>query len=175
MDISWVDMFKKRPSKNSFRSWITTLLASCLILCAAFLFPFAKDGLLHDYALYRYARAFRRLHHPANTTPISYKKYVGHITGNGNHCNYFVGELRRYTGDRQVIESFYSGQDYAGLGDGLLFIENGEFPATGRDLLPYGMDVLSSWLDSPGEPRDHLYLVYTFNLDLDPGWDIRCT
>ena len=168
-------MVSKRHSKPYVLSITSTFLAACLILCAILLFPFARDVLLHDYALYRYSQAFRRISHPANTSPVSYKKYVGLISGNGNHCNYFLGELRRYSGDRQTISSFYAGQDYTGLGDGLMFIENGEFPAAGRNWLPPDLAVLSAWLDSPDQPRDHLYLVYTFHLDLDPGLDLRCS
>jgi len=57
----------------------------------------------------------------------------------------------------------------------LMVIENGEFPAAGRNWLPPGLTVLSAWLDSPDQPRDQLYLVYSFHLDLDPGLDLRCS
>ncbi len=55
-----------------------------------------------------------------------------------------------------------------------MFIENGEFPAAGRNWLPPDLAVLSAWLDSPDQPRDQLYLVYTFHVDLDSGLDLRC-
>jgi len=111
--------------------------------------------------------------HPGGTVRVSSHQAVGLISGNGNHCNYFVGELRRYTGDPQTIADFYAAQAVPDLG--LLFIENGEFPALGLDeVLPYRLDVLSAWLDSPAAPRDHLYLVYLLGIDLDPGWDMRC-
>ena len=168
-------MVSKRISKPYTLSITSSLLATCLILCAILLFPFARDVLLHDYALHRYSQVFQRINHPANTSPVFYKKYVGLISGNGNHCNYFVGELRRYSGDRQAISSFYAGQDYTGLGDGLMFIENGKFPAAGRNWLPPDLAVLSAWLGSPDEPRDQPYLVYTFHLDLDPVLELRCS
>ena len=51
----------------------------------------------------------------------------------------------------------------------------GEFPSAGRNWLPSDLAELSAWLASPDQPRDHLYLVYTFHLDLDPGLDLRCS
>ena len=147
-----------------------------LLTCGVLTFPVYKDFLLHDYTLYREVKAFRQIEHPAGTSRITFKKYLGLYLGNGNHCDYFIGELRRYTGEQQSIESFYSDKVVADLGVGVAFVENGEFPEQFRQWnLPYRLDSLSVWLDSPTEPRDHLYLVYIFDIDLDPGWDIRCS
>jgi hypothetical protein len=145
-----------------------------LLACAVLSFPIYRDFLVHDYALYRYAREFRQMAHPADTTLVSYKTALGLITGNGNHCNYFIGELRRYNGDKQALLSFYDTERFAGLGSGLLFIENGAFPADAWESLPHGLDQLSAWLRPPTKATDPLYLVFTLHIDLNAGWDIRC-
>jgi len=165
----------KQASKHPIRSWVLTILASCLILCAAFLFPFVKDSLLHDYDLYQYSQAFRRLEHPPGTSLVSSRKFLGLYLGNGNHCDYFLGELRRYSGDGQAIEAFYADRAPADLSVGVVFVVNGEFPEKTWSWMPPTLDSLSDWLDSPNEPRDHLYLIYDWGIiTLDPGWDLRC-
>jgi hypothetical protein len=146
-----------------------------MLTCAVLAFPVYRDVLAHEYDLFRYSQEFRNLDHPAGTSSVAYKAFVGHITGNGNPCNYFVGNLRRYTGERQAIEAFYANQDYAGLGGGLAFIENGEFKLTDLEWLPPGLKTLSAWLDPPGDARASLYLVFSFHLDLDSGLDFRCS
>jgi hypothetical protein len=55
----------------------------------------------------------------------------------------------------------------------LTFPENGRFPGNPDEWLPYDMTDLSTWLNS-SQPRDHLYLISTWGIDLDPGWDMRC-
>jgi hypothetical protein len=145
-----------------------------LLTCGVLTFPIYKDYFLHDYTLYREVNAFRQLNHPAGTSRIAFKKFLGLYLGNGNHCDSFIGELRRYTGEQQSIETFYSGKIVADLGVGVTFVENGEFPEQFRQWsLPYRLDSLSAWLDSPAIPHDHLYLVYISDIDLDPGWDFR--
>ena len=168
-------MVSKRLSKPHALSLTVTLLAACLILCAILLFPFARDVLLHDYALYRYSQDFNQVRHPADTNLVSSKKYLGLISGNGNHCNYFIGELRSYTGDPAQIAAFYAGQGFTGLGNELVFMENGEFPADDLGLLPPADPVLSAWLGSTILHRDHIYLIYTFYIDLNAGLDFRCS
>jgi hypothetical protein len=168
-------MSSKPAAKHKLRSWIITILVSCSILCAAFLFPFVKDSLLHDYAFYQETQAFRRLKHPAGTSLVSSKKFLGLYLGNGNHCDYFLGELRRYSSDEQTIKAFYAGRTSADPEVGIMFLENGEFPDNAWNWMPYKFDSLSTWLDTPDEPRDHLYLIYDWGIiSLDPGWDLRC-
>ena len=148
-----------------------------LLTCGILTFPVYKDYLHHDYNLNREVNAFRQLKHPAGTSRVAFKKYMGLYLGNGNHCDTFVGELRRYSGDGQSIESFYAGQTAADLGVNVVFLENGEFPEQVQkwSLPSYRLDFVSMWLDSPATPRDHLYLIYIFDIDLDPVWDFRCS
>jgi hypothetical protein len=138
-------------------------------------FPIYKDFLLHDYTLSREAAAFRTLKHPAGTSRISLKQYLGLYLGNGNHCDYFVGELRRYSGEPQAIRDFYSGLRVADLGVNLMFIDASGFSERQMWALPSRLDVLSQWLKFPLPEDARLYLLYIFDIDLDPGWDLRCS
>ena len=161
-----------RGRRKTILSWVGCIV---LLTCVVLPFPIYKDTLLHDYILYRESRALNQLKHPPGTSRVAFRKYLGLYLGNGNHCDYFVGELRRYTGGQAVLESFYSGQVVDDLNVNLAFVENGDFPEQLRQWsLPFSLNSLSFWLDSSAVARDHLYLVYIFDIDLDPGWDFRC-
>jgi hypothetical protein len=152
--------------------WVGLIL---LLTCGVLPFPVYRDILQHEYTLYREAWSLNQLKHPAGTNRIAFKKHVGLYLGNGNHCDYFVGELRRYTGRQAAIESFYSDKKVDNLNVNVAFVENGDFSdQLRRWSLPPGLNSLSYWLDPATVPLDHLYLVFIFDLDLDPGWDIRC-
>jgi hypothetical protein len=146
-----------------------------MLACAVLTFPVYRDYLLHEYQLFQESRIFRQIKHPPGSSRVAFKQHLGLFFGNGNHCDFFIGEIRRYSGDQQAIKSFYS--EPAGMDISILFIENGEFPEDFRlNYFPYTYDSLSDWLDSPNVPRDHLYLLYNSGfLDLNPGRDFRCS
>ena len=146
-----------------------------MLVCAVLTFPVYRDFLRHDYMLYQAGRVLRQIKHPPGTSPVAFKKSFGVLFGNGNHCDFFIGELRRYSGGQPPIASFYS--DITGKNVSLLFIENGEFPESHLEgFIPYSLDHLSAWLNSPDVPRDHLYLLYSSGfIDMNPGWDFRCS
>jgi hypothetical protein len=167
-------MVSKKNPKSVLRSVLAWGVGICLFACLVFLFPFVKDSLLHDMALNGYVRSVKAVQHPENTSSVAFRKKVGLMWGNGNHCNYFAGELRRYTGERAAIESFYAPQLADDSSLSLTFPENGRFPGNPDEWLPYDMTDLSTWLESPTTPRAALYLISTWGIDLDPGWDLRC-
>jgi hypothetical protein len=159
--------------RNCLISWAGFLLLACAVLT----FPVYRDFLEHDLSLNREIKAFRQIKHPPGSSRISSRKYLGLLTGNGNHCDFFIGELRRYSGEQKTIKSFYQSNPAAVNDDvGIIFIENGGLPAGIQFWgTPYRLTSLSGWLDSPDEPRDHLYIISRIGfIDFDPGWDFRC-
>jgi len=100
-----------------------------LLAWAVLTFPVYRDYLDDNFSLYQNVKAFRQLKHPSDTSRISFKKYLGLLLGNGNHCDSFIGEPRRYGGEQQTIESYYDSTTIADdQGMGIIFIESGEFP-----------------------------------------------
>jgi hypothetical protein len=129
--------------------------------------------LAHNIQLSRYDRALRQLEHPLNTSRVTSKKDVlGFSMSNG--CDYFVGELRRYSGSSQEIEAFYASQPAHGSpleSIEFLFIEDGMLPED--TYLPYTVDTLAEWgVPSPG-PGEKLYIVYYWTFG-DAHFDYRC-
>ncbi len=160
------------------RTALTLLSASiilCLVACVIVLSPVIGDTMAHDRKLRRYQAALNEAQHPGDTSLIRAEKRVGLFAGNGNHCDYFVGELRRYSGSRQEIKEFYAGVSIEGHGPvELLFVENGQFPELARQTLPHKLDELAEWSVSAAELRAGVYLVYVLAPGFDAGYDIRC-
>ena len=162
-----------RGRRKSILLWVGYIL---LLACVVLPFPIYKDYLVHEFKLYREVWAFHQLKHPAGTSQIAFQKYLGLYLGNGNHCDYFVGELRQYTGDRKSVENFYAGKVVDNLGVSVAFADNADFLDELRQSdLPFRFDALPLSSESTSPVPDHLYIVYIFDMDFDPGWDIRCT
>ncbi|MEM4721638.1 MAG: hypothetical protein QXT73_06240 [Candidatus Methanomethylicaceae archaeon] len=132
------------------------------------------DTLRHNKELALYVTDFQELSHPPTTSRVSLKSAVGLISGNGNHCDYFVGEIRRFVGERRVIEDFYAGQDVRGNDVRVVFIENGEFPREVQWSIPPRLMNLQNWVESSSDLSGSLYMVYILDVGADPGFDIRC-
>ena len=163
----------KRDRRRTILVWAGYIL---LLTCVVMPLPIYKDYLVHDYKLYREARAFNQLEHPAGSSRIAFQKYLGLYVGNSNHCDYFVGELRQYTGDSQANESFYADKVVDGLGVSVAIARNGDLLGELRQSdMPFQFDNLPVWSTSFAPARDHLYLVYIFDINFDSGWDIRCS
>jgi len=161
--------------KRTVLTLASACIVLCLVACVIVLAPVIGDTMAHDRKLRRYQAALNEAQHPDDTSLIRAEKRVGLYAGNGNHCDYFVGELRRYAGSRQEIEAFYAGvsiEEY-GLVE-LLFVEDGRFPEQARQTLPPKLDELAEWSASAAELQADVYLVYVLVPGFDAGYDIRC-
>ncbi len=132
------------------------------------------DTFIHNQKLASYVAAFREIEHPPGTSEIGFQSLVT-LVGNGNHCDYFVGEMRQFTGERQTIVEFYTGQKVQEQPLVVAFVENGEFPhETSLRFLPRGLDNPRNWLDSPSVSLENVYVVYILSVGDNAGLDIRC-
>jgi hypothetical protein len=146
-------------------------LAGLLLCCGMLSLP---DIFIHNQRLASYVVAFQKMEHPLGTSELSFRSMVT-LVGNGNHCDYFVGEMRQFTGERQAIIDFYEGQEVHGQPVFVAFVENGEFPhETSLRYLPQGLDNPKNWLDSPFGSLENVYVVYVFDIGNDAGLDFRC-
>ena len=163
---------------NRMRRWLAALpvlsvlcVCSCVLACGG---AVLRDVWAHNRRLARYVAEFEEMRHPENTSRISLHKRVGLISGNGNHCDYFVGEMRRFQGEREEIEGFYAGREVAGEPVFVAFVENGEFSELDRWSMPGGLDDPRDWLDSLADSLEKVYVVYILDVGYEPGFDIRC-
>lgn len=95
----------------------TRLLVSALILlgwslCAR---SCCADTIAHEQKLWRLEGSFRDVTHPAATALVTKRSRVGLLLGNGNHCDYFVGELRRTALSKELIREAYAPQRSRGV------------------------------------------------------------
>lgn len=126
----------------------------------------------HNYRLAQYKESFQRMQHPFNTLPLAVKKGV-YAGGFGGTSDYFVGEIRQYTGAKQEVEAFYQEQS---SGNPLLGNVELIFVVAGKpldDLLPYEVRDISAWEIPSPDLKDDLYLVFFMETG-DAGLDIRC-
>jgi len=138
-------------------------------------YAIVRDTVINNRHLSRMARAMQALKHPDGTARIRFESRVGLLVGCGNHNDFFVGELRTYSGDRERITEFYKGvaiHNPVGKFDQqveLVFPEpDGEFKAW----LPDCFDRLAAWRISPQERGGHVYLVFVFS-SFPPDMDLR--
>lgn len=76
---------------------------AALALCAIPLAPMIP----HSVALHRFGKSFQQLSHPDGTKCPAAFSAVGLIEGNGNHCDYLVGEVRETDKPSSEISEYY--------------------------------------------------------------------
>jgi len=161
---------------------VTALIGSLLLLTllaiGCCVLSFTAGMPIHNYNLGQYDKNFRRIRHPSNTSLVEAKQLVSRSEVNGA-CVYFVGQLRRYSGPRQTVQSSNSSQANSIPFPHkleLLFFEDGEFPASDAACgyqLPYGVRQLSDWQISPSDLQGNLYLIYSCGIG-ESYFDYRC-
>jgi len=144
---------------------------------------------VHDYLLWQFSRKYAAIRHPAGTHSVKSHKELGLLIGNSNHVDFFVGELRTYSGPRQDLVKAYAGQEFVSPSSGdrirvqVLFTDKGKlsyaipFPKGSPTMeckigwdLPYPVDKL---LNSKYDQTAEYYIVYIFDAGYRVGIDIR--
>jgi hypothetical protein len=151
-----------------------------LVVLALFILPFVIHPLLNNRRLSQVENSFARLNHPAQSTLVKRVSAVGLLIGNSNHCDFFVGELRSYTGTQQLVRNFYSqSQSWRSLPDtdqasgSIVFLSQGVIPESTQ--LPYSYQDSEDWGITPELKRQQLYLLYFLDVGvLNAGCDLRC-
>ena len=115
------------------------------------------------------------LPHPEGTEPLTTYSELGILSGNGNHCDYFVGHLRAHTSARESIDRFYKGTSFVNPVSGesesvrlVWFPDDGELD----EFLPYDFDRVHDW-DLAGRAASEVYAVVVMRSYL-PNADPRC-
>ena len=121
--------------------------------------------LANNRVLSEYENDFRATEHPPNTSSVMVHSRVTRSPGNGQHCFYFVGELRRYQGTRASIQAFYNDKAQ------VAFVQNGKIGG----VIPSELKQFANWSQSAVDEKS-LYLVYTLVGDFEDTtvFDLRC-
>ena len=150
-------------------------LALLLTVGLADLFSGFSDTLSNNLNLWRLERSFAAIRHPPATEPIRSEGRVGLLSGNGNHCDYFVGELRAFQGAFSALSDAYSGarvfDPVAGRAMPLEVSEvNGDEISAAA--VPIDLESVSAWTWGGRTPSgSRLYLVsYFANYEANGDW-----
>ena len=149
-------------------------------ICSAIFWAVFGANLRHSWDLHRLNRALNATAHPANSRLVSQGQEVGLLIRNGDHCDFFVGELRSFRGTQSGIKKFYSqSKIWNPLNNTsqpleIMFLQNGKIPASKQEYLPSGFDSVSRGSKSPLNTKQHYYLLYFFDVGYDADFDWRC-
>jgi len=124
------------------------------------------DSLKNDWKQNGLVTNFRSIKHPHGTIMVAEREAMG-LFGNGNHCDFFVGQIRTYTGTNKDLKLAYSA-----LADPLQirFIDDPEMKIF--EGIPFGN--LADWgIDITFLETHKIYVVWDF-MNLPPNGDIRC-
>jgi hypothetical protein len=127
---------------------------------------FFRDRLVNEWKLWRLEQKFAGIAHPPGTEELSFRSKVG-VFGNGNHCDFFAGQVRSFTGDWKRVEDFYAARSIAGASPEVRLLENDR-----DEIMCCYFTHLSDWGIAP-KPGLHVYLVMLFRNE-DANSDMRC-
>jgi hypothetical protein len=148
----------------------------------------------HDIKLNNYKKAFGDLHHPEHTQLVDRYKLLGVLDYQRTMyketypqgCDYVVGEIREYTGDKSSIEAFYARQTIMVEQDeeniSVRFIPINEYGQIDRngwiDYGPRGIHLLhdiNTSLFTALDPSKSYYFVFVADLEFSKSEsDLRC-
>jgi hypothetical protein len=148
------------------------LLILLLSLIFLGLILFAVSAISHNFRLAAYERQFNSIRYPPDTLLIARQSGVdqGTLT---NHCGYFVGELRQYSGDESKILSFYGQQAMVQAFDCDFQIEFLADGALHEDILPWEFGTPQDWGLEPDDLTGKVYVVFIWPTG-ESWFDYRC-
>ena len=135
-----------------------------LLVPLALVLAVVSPCLPHQVHLLRLEQRYDAIEHPTSSRLIARTSALGLLEGNGNHCDYFVGELRLAASSEAALRTFYGSQV--------------DFERVDRSAPPLDEDSPRHWLQqrtggtTPG-PGEVLYMVWLFDQQ-PPGGDLRC-
>jgi len=163
--------------KNTNYSIFYATLAMVVICCLTFggrLIRPAMNKIVSRVELRDYEKAFRTLEHPTGTTPLSLRTTSGVLMDAEQGCDFFVGEIRQFNGNHEVISSSYEEQPVSGNPLEVVFIENGLLPAKVSLFLPEPLNTFTGWDLPPASTGQPMYLVYLLVVGFEGDLELNC-
>lgn len=148
--------------------WLTVVPGVVVLLLVGVLVAVFMPGVRHEYALWQLRCALVELKHPTGTTEIRTASAVGLLSGNGNHCDFVVYQVRAGDLTQSELASAYEHNrvreaelEVYVVRDGAVVDSTGEDP----DLDRVGLSV---------SDVARGYVVGLLRYGQDPEGDIRC-
>ncbi|MBL8913016.1 MAG: hypothetical protein JNM17_20140 [Archangium sp.] len=117
----------------------------------------------HQLKLSQHERKYRAIQHPPSRA-LAYEADVGLLEGNGNHCDYFAGELRATKLTFDEVRAAYRGSADIDEAD----------PTTPPSYVSSPRDRLLAFATRAQRAAgERLYVVSIYDQE-EPGFDMRC-
>lgn len=139
--------------------------------------------ILHNRALSRIRTEYARIAHPVSSSALDSFSQVGIAAGgNGNHCDYLVGEIRESDDSPEQIKAHYSAFTFPMLdpqnsqwATGKPVPVTVEFPGSSADTGVLRFDIPDALAKARAKQRKPtLYVVYVLDGGYEPNGDLRC-
>jgi len=156
-------VYLKRGIKSVIK--IVKILAGLLLLSGFVVY--SVDVVKNHDILQHQIDLLGHLNHPKKSVLLSEKYALGLLSGNGNHCDFFAGQLREYDLAKSEVISHYKALDKE---ISILFIDKGRIPEA---RLPDKFKDLRAWGLTKDRVNEPMYMVYRFKT-MKANKDIRC-
>jgi hypothetical protein len=146
-----------------------------------FLSPLITDPLSNNRKLRKLEHAFQDIQHPEGTVILSTRSDIGILSGNGNHCDFFVGSIINVPEGINIKDSYENQQIPVPFEDSSvsLDIESCMSPTLSdlrRFEVPtsiYHLSTFSQWGIEKPSNLEHVYVISVF-LNQRHNADFRC-
>jgi len=146
--------------------FLAVLVICCLTILGPWVIQPKMQEISRDLTLQTLETAYKTIQHPAQTGPLAFQAVFWNDAANGKGCNFFVGEIRTYSGEPVGILSAYATQNVKNAGTiQVVFIERGTIPADETSGISPALRALESWAIPSSQLEQPLYLVYIFKSD----------
>ena len=152
----------------SSRKWLGVLCGFVTVGALYFSGPCA-DMRINNAQLDHYADVLARVRHPVGTRRLSTERDLGILVGSGNHCDFFVAELREFDTSWADVQAAYA--DALAESKHLLKIHLVADEQLEGAHVPYRLHTRQAWGVPP--TKTNAYLVYIFRSDT-ANLDLRC-
>ncbi|MGE3725351.1 MAG: hypothetical protein AB7I41_07365 [Candidatus Sericytochromatia bacterium] len=170
-----------RHPKIQFISFFSAIISGMILFIV--LIQFSIYCLITDLskleALNYFESHFYKIKHFPESKLLSHQKLLGNFSGTGNHCDYFVGEMRKVVAKEKAISDFYSRLtlplaepdhfkgDYSENGVYVIFIKN---PQIFKErYIPYELNHLESWNLNINDFNSKELIFLVFSIDSGNG------
>ena len=91
--------------------FLAVLVICCLTILGPWVIQPKMQEISRDLTLQTLETAYKTIQHPAQTGPLAFQAVFWNDAANGKGCNFFVGEIRTYSGEPVGILSAYTTQN----------------------------------------------------------------
>lgn len=140
--------------------WLAVIVIVLLTVLGDSVILPAFNNLQRSIELQGIEATFKELRHPIGTERLSLRTAAGDFSDSEQGCDFYVGEVRSFDGDEEIILAAYADQVVRDNPLQVLFLEGGEIAPQTSYSLPEPLNDLDEWELPSDVGRSRLYMVY---------------